>query len=63
MAYSMDRIPPNTATTMTWQEWAVIVIAIIVGVVLTHRIWRFFVCGDTGSSCDSCNKECHHRRK
>ena len=48
---------------MTWQDWSVAAIAIVVTIILVRRIWRFFVCGDTASSCDGCNKECSHRKR
>ena len=48
---------------MTWQDLCVGVIAIIVTLVVVRRIWRFFICGDTSSSCEGCSKECSHRKK
>ena len=46
---------------MTWQDWSVAVVAVVVAVVLVRRVRRFFVCGDSASSCEGCDKECRHR--
>ncbi|MBR4870745.1 MAG: hypothetical protein IKU96_01090 [Alistipes sp.] len=48
---------------MTWQDWSVAAIAVVVAIVLVRRVWRFVVCGDTSSTCEGCNKECSHRKK
>ena len=45
-----------------WQEAVVTVVAIVVGVIVVRRVWRFFVCGDV-CSCSECGKECGHRKK
>ncbi|MBO5820101.1 MAG: hypothetical protein J6R02_00745 [Alistipes sp.] len=47
---------------MTWQDWSVAIIAVVVAAILARRIWRFFICGDTTSSCNGCTKQCHHRK-
>ena len=44
-----------------WQEALVTVVAIVVGVIVVRRVWRFFVCGDA-CSCSECSKECSHRK-
>lgn len=46
----------------SWQEAVVAVVAVVVGVIVVRRIWRFFVCGDS-CSCSDCSKECKHRKE
>ena len=46
---------------MSWQDWAVAVIAVAVVIALMIRVWRFFRCKDE-SGCSSCNKECELRK-
>ena len=48
-------------TTMSWQDWAVAVIAVVVAIALVVRIWRFFTCHNQ-SKCSSCDKECKLRK-
>ena len=45
-----------------WQDIVVGGVAIVVGVIVVRRIWRFFVCGDS-CSCQECGKECAHRKR
>ena len=62
MAYGVDCLQYNAVAMIGgWQETVVAVVAIIVGVVVVRRVWRFFVCGDS-CSCSECGKECSHRR-
>lgn len=49
-------------TSLTWQDWAVAVIAVIVFVALGYRVWRFFRCRGE-SACSSCDKECPIRKE
>ena len=44
-----------------WQSVVVAVVAIVVGILVVRRVWRFFLCGDS-CSCSECGKECKHRR-
>lgn len=46
---------------MNWQDWAVAIIAALVGIALIRRIWRFFTCSES-SACSACNKECNRRK-
>ncbi|MBP3547520.1 MAG: hypothetical protein J6J64_02460 [Alistipes sp.] len=46
---------------MSTQEWIVALVAVVVGIVVVHKVVRFFRC-PTESSCDGCSKECSHRR-
>ena len=48
-------------TTMNWQDWAVVAIAVAVGIALVVRVWRFFSCHEK-SKCSSCDKECKLRK-
>ncbi|MBO5672538.1 MAG: hypothetical protein J6R81_05135 [Alistipes sp.] len=43
-----------------WQDIVVAIIAIIVAILLIHRVWQFFFCG-RHSACDGCAKECRRR--
>lgn len=43
-----------------WQDIAVAIIAIAVGVLLMRRVWQFFFCGRR-SACEGCQKECNRR--
>lgn len=62
MAYGVDSLPYNIVAMIdNWQNIVVAVVAIVVGVILVRRIWRFFVCGDS-CSCSECSKECAHRK-
>ena len=63
MGRGVGGIPYNITPMITnWQDVAVAVIAIVVGVMVVRRIWRFFVCGDS-CSCADCGKECSHRKQ
>ena len=63
MAYGLDCLPYNAfAMIASWQEAVVAVVAVVVGVIVVRRIWRFFVCGDS-CSCSDCSKECKHRKE
>ena len=58
----MGGVPYNyVAMIVSWQEAVVAVVAVVVGVIVVRRIWRFFVCGDS-CSCSDCSKECSHRK-
>ena len=58
----MDCLPYSVVAMIGgWQETVVAVVAIVVGVLVVRRVWRFFVCGDS-CSCAECDKECSHRR-
>lgn len=46
---------------MTWQDWTVLAVAVVVSALLVVRVWRFFKCRGT-TACDGCTKECDHRR-
>ena len=62
MAFGMGSIPYNKCSgMMTWQDWTVIAVAVVVFIALVARIWRFFKCRGT-NACDGCTKECQHRR-
>lgn len=64
MVCCMDSLPYNVVAMtviINWQELAVAIIAIVVGVAVVRRVWRFFVCGDS-CSCEDCGKECSHRK-
>ncbi|MBR5853153.1 MAG: hypothetical protein IKY74_03020 [Alistipes sp.] len=45
-----------------WQDVAVVIIAIIVGIVIIHKLWHFFHCGPQ-CDCSGCTKECNHRKR
>ncbi|MBR2866987.1 MAG: hypothetical protein IKC12_04630 [Alistipes sp.] len=47
---------------MSSQEWIVLAVAVVVGIVLVHKVWHFFTCGPSGGSCDGCSKDCRHRK-
>ena len=46
---------------MTWQDWGVAVVAVVVAIILVRRVWRFFACGER-NACDGCTKECNRRK-
>ena len=59
----MDCLPYSVVAMIGgWQEAVVAVVAIVVGVLVVRRVWRFFVCGDS-CSCAECSKECNHRKR
>ena len=63
MGYGVDCLPYRAIAMIGgWQEAVVAVVAIVVGVIMVRRVWRFFVCGDV-CSCSECGKECGHRKK
>lgn len=62
MGYGVDCLPYSVVAMIgNWQEALVTVVAIVVGVIVVRRVWRFFVCGDA-CSCSECSKECSHRK-
>jgi hypothetical protein len=62
MGYGVAGLPYNIDAMMeSWQDVVVAVVAIVVGILVVRRVWRFFVCGDS-CSCSDCSKECAHRK-
>ena len=62
MAYGMGCLPYSVVVMIGgWQEAVVAVVAIVVGILIVRRVWRFFICGES-CSCSECGKECCHRR-
>ena len=45
-----------------WQEVVVATVAIVAGILVIRRVWRFFICGDS-CSCEECGKECARRKR
>lgn len=63
MDIGMGSISPNyvnNVIVMSWQEWIIAAIAVVVAIIVARRIWHLFTCGTT--QCSSCDKECPHRK-